>query len=361
MHSRSVPIEAPGTLAPGRRPLYQQSHNEPTESHVQTILVTGGAGYVGSHCCKAFARAGYRVVVFDNLYRGWRDLVQWGDLIEGDLLDADAVGRAMATVKPDLVAHFAALTYVGESVSDPGRYYANNSLGAFNVLEAMRAHGCSKFIFSSTAATYGVPKIVPIPEDHPQWPINPYGWSKLMVERMLADYASAYGFTFAALRYFNAAGADPDGDTGERHEPETHVIPLAIEGSLRDDFKFTIFGDDFDTRDGTCVRDYVHVTDLGQAHRLAAEHLLGGGAGGFFNLGTGEGATVKEIADAIERVTGRKLPRTIGPRRAGDPPVLIASNTRAREILGWTPVHSSIDEIVATANAWRLKEGARRG
>ena len=328
---------------------------------MKTILVAGGAGYVGSHCCKAFAKAGYRVVVFDNLYRGWRDLVQWGELIEGDILDPAALDRAMAEVKPDVVAHFAALTYVGESVTDPGRYYANNSLGAFNILEAMRAHGVKNFIFSSTAATYGVPKIVPIPEDHPQWPINPYGWSKLMVERMLADYAPAYGLRFAALRYFNAAGADADGDTGERHEPETHVIPLAIEGALRDDYQFTIFGDDFDTRDGTCVRDYVHVGDLGRAHLAAAEHLLAGGEGGFFNLGTGEGTTVKEIADAIEQVTGRPLPRRIGPRRAGDPGVLVASSAKARDVLGWTPVQSSIDEIVRTAFAWRTKDGKRGG
>lgn len=323
---------------------------------MKTILVTGGAGYVGSHCCKAFAQAGYKVVVFDNLYRGWRDLVQWGPLIEGDILDPAALNVAMDTVRPDVVAHFAALTYVGESVADPGRYYANNSLGAFNILEAMRAHGVNKFLFSSTAATYGVPQIVPIPEDHPQWPINPYGWSKLMVERMLADYATAYGFRYAGLRYFNAAGADADGMIGERHEPETHVIPLAIEGSLRDDYQFTVFGDDFDTRDGTCVRDYVHVGDLGRAHLLAAEHLLAGGEGGFFNLGTGEGTTVKEIADAIERVTGKPLPRKIGPRRAGDPGVLVASNTKAKEILGWTPTQSSVDEIVRTAYAWRLKD-----
>ena len=326
---------------------------------MKTILVAGGAGYVGSHCCKAFAAAGFKVVVFDNLYRGWRDLVQWGDLIEGDLLDPAAVEAAVASVKPDLVAHFAALTYVGESVSDPARYYANNTLGAFNMLEAMRRHGVLKFIFSSTAATYGAPKIVPMPEDHPQQPINPYGWSKLMVEQMLRDYEKAYDLRYAALRYFNAAGADVDGDVGERHVPETHVIPLALEGALRDDYAFTIFGDDFDTRDGTCVRDYVHVNDLGRAHALAAEHLLAGGEGGAFNLGTGDGATVKEIADAVARVTGRPLPRKVGPRRDGDPPTLVASNAKAKAVLGWTPTQSSIDEIVETAYRWRLKDGQK--
>ncbi len=321
--------------------------------------MTGGAGYVGSHCCKAFAEAGWRVVVYDNLFRGWRDMVRWGPLVEGDILDAPALERAMGEAKPDVVAHFAALTYVAESMQDPGAYYRNNTLGAFNILEAMRATGSGKIIFSSTAATYGVPHETPMPETHPQQPINPYGWSKLIVERMLADYAAAYGFRYAALRYFNAAGADASGEIGERHEPETHVIPLAARGALSSDYRFTIFGDDFDTRDGTCVRDYVHVTDLGAAHLAAAEHLAGGGEGGAFNLGTGSGTTVKEIADAIERVSGKPLQRTIGPRRAGDPPVLVASNARAREVLGWTPKHSSIDEIVQSAWRWHQKDGAR--
>ena len=326
---------------------------------MKTILVTGGAGYVGSHCCKAFARAGWKVVVFDNLFRGWRDMVKWGPLIEGDILDRPALDAALAEVKPDVVAHFAALTYVGESVSDPGFYYRNNSFGAFNLLEAMRAAGVDKLIFSSTAATYGVPHETPMPEDHPQLPINPYGWSKLFVERMMADYARAYDLRYAALRYFNAGGADADGEVGERHEPETHVIPLAARGALRDDYEFTIFGSDFETRDGTCVRDYIHVSDLGRAHTAAAEYLLSGGAAMAFNLGTGEGATVKEIADAIEKVSGRPLPRRIGLRRAGDPAVLVASNARAKAILGWTPQQSSIDEIVQSAWDWAKKDDAR--
>jgi UDP-arabinose 4-epimerase len=332
---------------------------DPGADILKTILVTGGAGYVGSHCCKAFANAGWRVVVFDNLFRGWRDMVKWGPLIEGDILDRSALDAAFAEVKPDVVAHFAALTYVGESVDDPGLYYRNNTLGAFNLLEAMRAVGANKLIFSSTAATYGVPQETPIPEDHPQLPINPYGWSKLFVERMLADYAAAYDLRYAALRYFNAAGADAEGEVGERHEPETHVIPLAARGALRDDYVFTIFGDDFETRDGTCVRDYVHVSDLGRAHAAAADYLLGGGAAMAFNLGTGHGTTVKEVADAIEAVSGRALPRRIGPRRAGDPAVLVASNTRAKAVLGWAPQQSSIDEIVQSAWSWAKKDDAK--
>jgi len=326
---------------------------------LKTILVTGGAGYVGSHCCKAFAKAGWKVVVFDNLFRGWRDMVKWGPLIEGDILDRSALDAAFAEVKPDVVAHFAALTSVGESVADPSLYYRNNSFGAFNLLEAMRAAAVNKLIFSSTAATYGVPHQTPLPEDHPQLPINPYGWSKLFVERMMADYAAAYDLRYAALRYFNAAGADGEGEVGERHEPETHVIPLAARGALRDDYVFTIFGDDFETRDGTCVRDYIHVSDLGRAHAAAADYLFGGGAAMAFNLGTGHGTTVKEIADAIESVSGRPLPRRIGPRRAGDPAVLVASNARAKAILGWEPQHSSIDEIVQSAWAWAKKDDAR--
>ena len=328
---------------------------------MKTIFVTGGAGYVGSHCCKEFAAQGWNVVVYDNLSRGWRDLARWGELVEGDILDRDALQSALTAAKPDVLAHFAALTYVGESVEDPALYYRNNTLGTFNILESMRAVGVDKMIFSSTAATYGVPHQVPMPEDHPQQPINPYGWSKLMVERMMDDYARAYGLRFASLRYFNAAGASPDGEIGERHEPETHVIPLAAKGALSSDYAFTIFGDDFDTRDGTCVRDYIHVCDLGRAHAAAAKYLMDGGAAEFFNLGTGEGTTVKEIADAIEKVSGRPLPRKIGPRRAGDPAVLVASNAKAKAKLGWEPTQSSVDEIVQSAWNWAQKDAKARG
>ena len=326
---------------------------------MKTIFVTGGAGYVGSHCCKAFAAAGWTVVVYDNLKNGWRDMVRWGELIEGDILDVAALNAAVERVKPDVLAHFAALISVGESVADPALHYRNNTVGAFNILEAMRAAGVDKMIFSSTAATYGEPQSAPMAETHRQLPINPYGRSKLAVEWMMADYAHAYGLRYAALRYFNAAGASPDGDIGERHEPETHVIPLAARGALRDDYRFTIFGEDFDTRDGTCVRDYIHVSDLAQAHAAAADYLMAGGQADAFNLGTGEGTTVKEIADAIERASGKPLPRTVGPRRAGDPPVLVASNAKARAVLGWTPTASSIDNIVASAWAWAQTERTR--
>ncbi|CAN5331110.1 UDP-glucose 4-epimerase GalE [soil metagenome] len=323
---------------------------------LKTVFVTGGAGYVGSHCCKAFAEAGWTVVTYDNLSKGWREMVRWGPLVVGDILGRPALQAAMAEHKPDVVAHFAALSSVGESVADPSIYYRNNVTGTWTILEAMRDVGVDKIIFSSTAATYGNPEETPMPETHRQSPINPYGWSKLFVERMLADYASAYGLKFCALRYFNAAGADPEGLIGEKHEPETHVSPLAARGALSDDYRFTVFGDDFDTRDGTCVRDYVHVSDLGSAHALAADHLMAGGAGGFFNLGTGVGTTVKEIADAIEHASGKPLVRAVGPRRAGDPAVLVASNAKAREVLGWEPQRSDIATIVADAFRWHAKE-----
>ncbi len=325
----------------------------------KTVLVTGGAGYVGSHCCKAFAAAGWNVVVFDNLSRGWRDLVKWGDLIVGDLLDPVSLDKAFARVRPDAVAHFAALAYVGESVSDPGLYYRNNTTGSMQLLDAMVRAGTDKLIFSSTCATYGVPERVPMTEDIPQNPINPYGWSKLFVERMLADYGAAHGLRSVPLRYFNAAGADPDGETGERHEPETHLIPLAIRGMMQDGFKLTIFGDDFDTRDGTCVRDYIHVTDLADAHTRALDYLQQGGASDVFNLGTGTGTTVREIVEAVERVSGRQVNKSVGPRRAGDPPALLASAEKARRVLGWETAHSDIDTIISTAWRWHREEQQR--
>ncbi len=319
---------------------------------MNTIFVTGGAGYVGSHCCKQFAEGGWKVVVYDNLRRGWADAVQWGDLVEGDILDQERLQSAVAQAKPDVIAHFAALAYVGESVTNPDIYYETNVVGSLNVLNAMRGAGVDKLILSSSCATYGVPKQMPISETHPQAPINPYGWSKLMMERMAIDYAAAYGMNYVILRYFNAAGASGDGDIGERHEPETHVVPLAMQGALSSDYEFTIFGDDFETRDGTCLRDYIHVSDLAQAHAAAAAYLLRQGSSEILNLGTGRGTTVGEIADAVEEVAGKPLARHIGPRRPGDPGSLVASYEKARTLLGWEPRESSIEQIVRSAWAW---------
>ena len=321
------------------------------------IFVTGGAGYVGSHCCKAFAQAGWEVVVYDNLSRGWRDMVRWGPLIEGDILDTARLTTVLRDVKPDVVAHFAALSFVAESVSEPSLYYRVNVCGTLSLLDAMRAADLDKILFSSTCATYGVPQYTPLDETHPQSPINPYGWSKLFVERMLADHDAAHGLRYVALRYFNAAGADLDGQIGERHEPEPHVIPLAIRGALAKDYTFTIFGDDFDTRDGTAVRDYIHVADLADAHCRAVAHLAAGGPSDVFNLGTGIGTTVAEIAAAVETMAGQRFPRVMGPRRPGDPPTLIAAAGKAQAQLGWKPQHSSIDEIIATAWRWHAQNG----
>ena len=318
---------------------------------MRRVLVTGGAGYVGSHCCKAFAGAGWDVVVFDNLSRGCREAVKWGDLIEGDVADPEAIGAALRRCRPDLVAHFAAYAYVGESVARPDLYYKNNSLGSFALLEQMRMAGISSLIFSSTCATYGLPVRTPIDEDHPQVPISPYGWSKLLVERMLADYHNAYGFNSVSLRYFNAAGCDPDGEIGERHVPETHAIPLAIAAALGG-AHFTVNGNDFETFDGTAVRDYVHVADLARAHVLAGEMIMRKGGVHAFNLGTGAGTSVLQVMAAVERAVGRRAALSFGPRRPGDPPVLVASSARAREAFGWTPALSRLDVIVETALAW---------
>jgi UDP-arabinose 4-epimerase len=321
-----------------------------------TIFVTGGAGYVGSHCCKAFSEAGWSVVVYDNLSRGWRDFVRWGPLIEGDILDRDALSRALEETRPDAVVHFAALAYVAESVASPERYYRTNVCGSLNLLDAMRATGVDRLVFSSSCATYGQPDHDAIDESCPQVPINPYGWSKLIVERMLADHAVAHGLRYVSLRYFNAAGADPEGLIGERHDPEPHVIPRAIRGALEGDGVFTINGDAYPTRDGTALRDYVHVADLAEAHCSALRHLLDGGGSDVFNLGTGIGTTVAELADAVERISGRSLSREVGPTRPGDPPSLVASSEKARAVLGWTPRCSTIEEIILSAWRWHAQQ-----
>lgn len=324
---------------------------------MRKVLVTGGAGYIGSHAAKAFAAAGWSVVVVDNLSRGWREAVRWGPLIEGDISDGIFMRDVLAREQPDLVVHFAAYAYVGESVERPGLYYTNNVAGSLALVEAMIACGIDKLVFSSTCATYGHPVRVPIDEDHPQVPINPYGWSKLFVERILKDFAAAHGLSSISLRYFNAAGGDPDGEIGERHEPEPHVIPLAIAAALDGAGVFTINGTDFDTPDGSAVRDFIHVADLADAHVAAAEHLLAGATGAdAINLGTGTGTSVRAIADAVEAATGRPLTRVEGPRRPGDPALLVASPERARTELGWTPKRSDIATIVRTAVDWELKQ-----
>ena len=326
---------------------------------MNTVLVTGGAGYVGSHCCKEFASNGWRVVTLDNLSRGWRESVKWGPLIEADIADKDAVRGAIAEYQPDLIAHFAAYAYVGESVSAPEIYYDNNVSKTLALLEAARAEGTIPFLFSSSCATYGHPLTRVINESHPQSPINPYGWTKFIIERMLADYAVAHALPSIALRYFNAAGADPDGDIGERHEPETHAIPLAIEAALGTGGSFHVLGSDFDTPDGSAVRDYIHVKDLARAHVLAGERLLSLEAGAeVYNLGTGTGTSVKEIVAAVSRATGNDLEAVISPRRAGDPAMLVADPSKAASVLGWQAEHSSIDEIMRAAVAWHRRPQA---
>jgi UDP-arabinose 4-epimerase len=320
---------------------------------MKTVLVTGGAGYVGSHCCKAFARAGWQVVSFDNLSRGWRDAVKWGPLIEGDICDAAAVAHTLDLYRPHLVAHFAGYAYVAESIERPDDYYRNNCFGTLTLLHEMHKANIRKVIFSSTCATYGIPSKSPIDEGHPQSPINPYGWSKFFIERMLEDYGVAYGFSSIALRYFNAAGCDPEGDIGERHEPEPHLIPLAINAALDKRQPLVVNGTDFHTRDGSAVRDYVHVADLARAHALAGEFLMRKDGSHVFNLGTGVGTTVLEVAAAVGRACGDNLTLRAGPRRPGDPPMLVASAEKARRELGWTPTDSTIDFIVETAIAWQ--------
>ncbi|MBZ9757052.1 UDP-glucose 4-epimerase GalE [Mesorhizobium sp. ESP6-5] len=319
---------------------------------MKTVLVTGGAGYIGSHCCKAFAESGWSVVAFDNLSRGWRDAVKWGPLIEGDISDAAAVAAALDQYRPDAVAHFAAYAYVGESVERPELYYRNNSFGTLVLLEEMLKAGLDKLIFSSTCATYGIPTRSPIDETHRQSPINPYGWSKFIIERMIEDISLAHGLNAVVLRYFNAAGCDPDGEIGEKHEPETHVIPLAIEAAVRPGRIFRINGTNFDTRDGTAVRDYIHVVDLARAHVLAGEKLLRDKGVHVYNLGTGAGTTVNELVDAVSRASGMRVPLVYGPRRPGDPPGLVAEAGKAKRELGWAAEQSAIDRIVETALAW---------
>ena len=316
------------------------------------ILVTGGAGYIGSHAAKALARAGYEPVTYDNLGRGHRAAVRWGPLVEGDLADRALLVDALRRHKVAAVMHFAAFAYVGESVSEPELYFRNNVANSLTLLEAMGEAGVRHMVFSSTCATYGLPDKMPIAEDAPQRPVNPYGESKLMIERMLHWLGPARGLTHAALRYFNAAGADPEGEIGEDHDPETHLIPLVLLTAQGRRAAIDIYGTDYPTPDGSAIRDYIHVQDLADAHVLALAHLLKGGGSLALNLGTGEGHSVRAVIDAAERVTGRTIARRETARRPGDPPTLVADARKAKATLGWTPRLSGLDDIIASAWAW---------
>jgi UDP-glucose-4-epimerase GalE len=317
----------------------------------RAVLVTGGAGYIGSHAAKALHRAGYRVLVYDNLVAGHRAAVKFGDLVEGDILDTDGLTEVLRRQQVFAVMHFAAFLDVGESVRDPSKYYRNNVAGAASVLSAMAAAAVKHFVFSSTCATYGEPIETPIAETHPQQPINSYGESKLAIERALPHFERAHGMSWVALRYFNAAGADPDGEIGEDHEPEIHVIPRAIEAATGGR-RLEVFGDDYPTPDGTCLRDYVHVSDLADAHLRALETIVETGKSGAYNLGTGRPHSVREVIDTVERVSGRAVPWALGPRRPGDPAVLYAAPHKAQAELHWTPRHADLDAIVRTAWNW---------
>lgn len=320
------------------------------------ILVCGGAGYIGSHINKQLHKEGYDTIVFDNLIYGHKEAVKWGKLVVGDLKNMDEIEAVFKNNQIDAVFHFAAYAYVGESVEHPEKYYYNNVANTLNLLHVMMKYGCNKIIFSSTCATYGEPEKVPITEDMPQNPINPYGATKLMVERIFQDYHKAYGLQYVVLRYFNAAGADPDGEIGENHNPETHIIPLVLDAASgkRPDIK--VFGTDYDTPDGSCIRDYIHVYDLATAHLLALHHLEAGKESQFFNLGNEKGTSVLEVVDSVKRVTRRNLKVTLTDRRPGDPAKLVGSSQKAQEVLGWKPIYGDIDAIVG--HAWKWHEEA---
>lgn len=327
------------------------------------VLVTGGAGYIGSHTVKGLAAAGYDVCVYDDLSAGHREVVprvaaafpeRKITFVEGTILDRTRVVQALRDYGATAVLHFAARLSVAESVREPARYYENNVVGTLTLLSAMADAGVSRLVFSSTAATFGEPQVTPIDEDHPQRPINPYGETKLVIERALKNLDAAKGLKHVVFRYFNAAGADPDGLLGEDHDPEEHLIPRAIQAAVTG-VPLNIFGDDYPTPDGTCVRDFIHVTDLADAHVAALKALEAGGRSTSYNLGMGDGVSVRDVVSSVSRVLGREVPHTFGPRRPGDPSRLVASNAKARQSLGWTPRYGALDTIVATAWAWHRK------
>lgn len=324
---------------------------------MHTVLVTGGAGYLGAHACLALSQAGFAPVAFDDLSNGHAEHVRWGPLEIGDLNDGGRLDEVFAKHRPAAVLHFAARIEVGESIRDPGAFFQTNVGGTITLIEAARRAGVQALVFSSTCATFGEPMALPMDEQHLQTPLNPYGRSKLMVEQLLADYDRYAGFKSTVLRYFNAAGADLEGRIGEWHEPETHAIPLALEVALGQRPKFTIFGDDYDTRDGTALRDYVHVLDLADAHVLALRRLLAGGASSSYNLGTGAGTTVRELIAGVERVTGKPLAVQTAPRREGDAPILVADSAKARTELNWTAKHD-LNAILQSAWRWHRMRAA---
>jgi UDP-glucose-4-epimerase GalE len=315
------------------------------------VLVTGGAGYVGSHAARCLERAGHEIWIYDNLSEGNRGAVRQQRLIVGELMDRPKLSSVLRDHRIEAVMHFAASAYVGVSVERPADYYQNNVVGTLSLMEAMREAGVNRMVFSSTCATYGIPAIVPITENEKQQPINPYGFTKLVIEHALSDYAAAYGWSYAALRYFNASGAAAEGDLGEDHDPETHLIPIVLQTALGQREAVLVFGDDYPTPDGTCIRDYIHVEDLAAAH-ISALNRLGPGVQFQLNLGTGDGFTVRQVIDACERVSGRTIPYRVAPRRAGDPPALVANAERARRELDWHPKYATIESIVETAWRW---------
>lgn len=323
------------------------------EPSMATILVTGGAGYIGSHACKALRAAGHLPVTYDNLATGWRDAVKFGPFEGGDLTDRTRLDAVLAQWRPEAVMHFAALSNVGEASREPGRYWANNAGGTRTLLDAMLGAGVERIVFSSTCAVYGECHLPS--EDQGFAPLNAYGGSKAAVEQMLGDYRAAHGLASVAFRYFNVAGADSAAEIGEAHEPETHLIPLALQAAMGARGPLTVFGQDYDTHDGTCVRDYVHVEDLVEAHIAGLDHMARGGAETAFNLGTGRGFSVREVVDAVGRVTGKPVPYSDGPRRAGDATALVSGSARATDVLGWHAQRSSLDHMIGTAWTWHAK------
>jgi UDP-arabinose 4-epimerase len=323
----------------------------------RTVLVTGGAGYIGSHACKALAQAGCVPVAYDNLDRGHREMVKWGPFEKGDIGDKKRLSQVISKHKPTATIHFAAYAYVGESVREPAKYCRNNVCGTLALLETMLENGIQRIVFSSSCAVYGVPAAVPITEESPRAPISPYGRTKVIVEDILNDFSMAYGIRFVSLRYFNASGADPEGEAGERHDPETHLIPIVLEAAARRREFVQIHGDTYETPDGTCIRDYIHVSDLARAHLLALNSLEHGGGNLECNLGNGNGLSVKQVIDIAKRVTGREIPVRIGPRRPGDPPVLVADSSRAIKELGWVAAYPEVATHVEHAWKWMTEHG----